>query len=173
MDRRTDVHRRRSRRSEPRCVLIIQTFRHATSSFTKGGLPRSRQEPEITKQGGLIKTRRALNAGQPLTARWVHGNPMESNSSEAARAAVAASLILAKGFFAGRSDIAEVRGCGTCLRDVPFWGRWSCVLHGYCSGMASAYKCVEGAEFTNGDRCAFSATMMLSRLHSQSESAAC
>ena len=151
MDRGTDVHRRRRRRSrnrEPRCLVFIETVGLPDqSSLPKGerGLPRSRQEPEI---GGLIKTRRALNAGQPFTARGFQGNSMETNTNEAARAAVAASLIMANGFFAGRREIAEVRGCGTCLRDVPFWGRWSCVLHGYCSGMASAYKCVVRIEIT-------------------------
>ena len=54
---------------------------------------------------------------------------------------------MANGFFGRESEIAEVRGCGTGLRDFARLGGWSCALQGYCSGMASAYECVEGAEF--------------------------
>ena len=77
MDRGTDVHRRRRRRSrnrEPRCLVFIETVGLPDqSSLPKGerGLPRSRQEPERLKQGGLIKTMEFLNAGQYLTARHV------------------------------------------------------------------------------------------------------
>ena len=108
MDRGTDVHRRRrtrSRNREPRCLVFIETVGLPDQfSLPKGerGLPRSRQEPEI---GGLIKTRRALNAGQAFTARGFQGNSMETNTNEAARAAVAASLIMVNGFFAGRREI--------------------------------------------------------------------
>ena len=51
----------------------MKNFQFDGCSLHKGerGLPRSRQEPERLKQGGLIKTMKFLNAGQYLTARHV------------------------------------------------------------------------------------------------------
>ena len=105
------------------------------------GLPRSRQEPQRTGQGLGIATRAALDRGQPPATRGVHGTPIEpDNTSEAAKAAVAASLVSRMAFVFPERVIIWLGSAVAvhCLREVCRPGGIGAARStaNYCSGMA-------------------------------------